>query len=140
MSAVLYGQKYKDPLSLIMHDVDQETYKSEEIKEEESIMGNTELVKNSLIELQRLLERSEDYVQKVTVIFSPQSKTEQEGKVPEKWEIGVALHNSLGKMKDFDKQEMIKLCKEHSEEIGVLHTLENVIRSQVLITEQLSKA
>ena len=64
---VLYGQKYKDPLSLIMHDVDQETYKSEEIKEEECIMGNTELVKSSLKELHRLLERSEDYVQRVLV-------------------------------------------------------------------------
>jgi len=50
------------------------------------------------------------------------------------------LHASLGKLKDFDKQEMLKLCKEHNEEIGVLGTLEKVIRSNVLITEQLSKA
>ena len=53
---MIHGQKHKDPLSLIMHDFDQETYKTEEIKEEESIMGNTELIRNSLEELLKMLE------------------------------------------------------------------------------------
>ena len=63
----------------------------------------------------------------------------QEGKIEGKWEIGLALHYSLGKIKDFDKKDMLKLCKEHNEEMNVLTTLSNVIRFQVLITEQLSK-
>lgn len=42
------------------------------------------------------------------------------------------------KIKNFDKQEMLNLCKEHTEEITVIDTLQNVIRSQVLIAEQFS--
>jgi len=52
-----------------MRDLDTETYKNEEIKEEESLMGNTELIRNSLDELLKLLEKSEEYVQKVIVFF-----------------------------------------------------------------------
>lgn len=56
-----------------------------------------------------------------------------------KWEIALALHYSLSKIRDFDKAEMLKLCKEHSEEVNALSALESVIRSQVLLAEQLSK-
>lgn len=51
----------------------------------------------------------------------------------------MALHKSLKEIKNFDKQEMLSLCKEHTEELEVLNTLSNVIRSQVIITEQFSK-
>ena len=75
VSTVLYGQKHKDPLSLIMHDVDQETYKTEEIKEDECTMENTELIRNSLEELHHLLERSEDFVKKVLVRIVSRKQT-----------------------------------------------------------------
>ena len=67
MNTVLYAQKFKDPLSLIMKDVEQETYKTEDIKEEECVMGNTELIRSSLEDLHRLLQNSEEYIEKVIV-------------------------------------------------------------------------
>lgn len=67
MDAVLYGQKYKDPLSLIMQDVEQETYKSAEVRSDEALMGNTELIKTSLEQLHGLLKQAEEYMEKVAV-------------------------------------------------------------------------
>lgn len=51
----------------------------------------------------------------------------------------MELHKSLKEIKNFDRQEVVDLCKEHTEELEVLNTLGNVIRSQVIVTEQLSK-
>lgn len=67
MNTILYGQNYKDPLSLVMHDVKEEACSPEEIKEKEATLGNTGLMKNSLKELTNLLESAENYAQKVVV-------------------------------------------------------------------------
>jgi hypothetical protein len=43
-------------------------------------------------------------------------------------------------MKNFDKGDLARLCKEHTEEMQVLTSLSSIIQSQVRITDQLSKA
>lgn len=53
-----------------MHHVEEETFTAEEIKKKEAIIESPELIKNSLKELQELLERSEEYVQKVIVALN----------------------------------------------------------------------
>ena len=73
---MLYGQKHKDPLSLIMHDVEKETYGSGEVREEESIMGNKELIRSSLEELCTMLGQSEEYAAKVVVSRKTNFRTE----------------------------------------------------------------
>ena len=50
-----------------MHDIDAETYTEEEKKEEECIMGNTEIMRKSLEELHQMLNKAEEYVDKVLV-------------------------------------------------------------------------
>jgi len=67
VNTILYGQNYKDPLSLVMHDVEEEACTLEEIKEKEATVGNIELIKNSLKELNQLLASAEKYVQNVVV-------------------------------------------------------------------------
>lgn len=70
----MYGQNYKDPLSLVMHDVEEEACSPEELKEKEAAIGNIGLIKNSLKELNNLLERAEEYVEKVVVSTSTKSR------------------------------------------------------------------
>lgn len=80
MNTVLYGQNYKDPLSLVMHNVEEEACSSEEIKEKEAAVENIGLIKNSLKELNQLLGSAESYVQKVVVSdFVKSRKGKQQG-------------------------------------------------------------
>ncbi len=67
VNTVLYGQKYKDPLSLIMQNVDEETYTTAEVRSDEAVMSNAELIKTSLEELHGLLRQAEEYMDKVAV-------------------------------------------------------------------------
>ncbi len=62
VGSVLYGQKYKDPLSLIMGDVEQETYSEKEVREDEASMDSASLLKTSLEGTQRMLQQAEDYM------------------------------------------------------------------------------
>lgn len=68
VSSILYAQNYKDPLSLIMKDPENEKCEMEETKEE-ALMENPHLMKSALIELRNLIIKAEEYVEKVIVLI-----------------------------------------------------------------------
>lgn len=120
-----------------MKDPENEKCEMEETKEE-ALMENPHLMKSALIELRNLIIKAEEYVEKVIVLIGKILK--QEKKIEGKHEIGQILYQALTKMKYLDKEEIFKLCKENSEEMNIISKLSEIVHSQVLITEQLSKA
>ena len=68
VNTVLYGQNYKDSMSLIMKNIESSTSKAGDEKDE-SMMENTELLRNGLKDLLGLIEYSEQYVNKAIVTF-----------------------------------------------------------------------